>query len=344
MMSPDPSGSGVSVPELPYRRLGTSGLRLPVISLGLWKNFGSDVPVERQRAVILRAFELGITYFDLANNYGPPPGAAEEGFGRLLRRELRGHRDELVIATKAGYRMWPGAYGAGGSRKHLLASLDQSLRRLQLDYVDIFYSHCADAEVPLAETMGALASAVAAGKALYAGISSYSAARTRRAAEILADLGVPLVVHQPSYSMLNRWIEDELLGTLGELGIGCVGFSPLAQGMLTGKYLSGIPEGSRASQGGSLSARMFSDEVVARIRALNQIAERRGQSLAQLAIAWALRDPRMSSVLIGASSVEQLEHNLGALAGMEFSPEELAEIDQYAVESQVNLWVGSSSV
>src|SRR5438270_3147319 len=325
-----------------YRRCGRSGLKLPAISLGLWQNFGGDAPFERQRAIVRRAFDLGITHFDLANNYGPPPGSAEENFGRMLATDLEGHRDELVISTKAGYDMWPGPYGEWGSRKYLLASLDQSLARMGLEYVDIFYSHRFDPETPLEETMGALDAAVRQGKALYVGISSYSAAKTREAAEILRGLGTPLLIHQPSYSMLNRWIEPELLDALGELGLGCICFSPLAQGLLTDKYLEGIPEGSRATQGGSLSRNLLTDETLAKIRGLNELAGRRGQSLAQMALAWTLRDPRVTSAVVGANSVEQLEQNVGALERLEFSVEELAEIDRHATESDINIWAASS--
>src|SRR5215208_6932631 len=302
-----------------YRRVGRSGLELPAISLGLWQNFGGDRPLDRQRAIVRRAFDLGITHFDLANNYGPPYGSAEENFGRILAHDLAGHRDELIISTKAGYDMWPGPYGEWGSRKYLLASLDQSLRRMGLDYVDIFYSHRFDPETPLDETMGALDTAVRQGKALYVGISSYSADRTRAAAEILRGLGTPLLIHQPSYSLLNRWIEPELLDALEDVGAGCIVFSPLAQGMLTDKYLDGVPEGSRASRRGSLSRDLLTDDALTRIRALNDIAAGRGQSLAQMALAWTLRDPRVTSTLIGASSVEQLEANVGALGGLGFS-------------------------
>src|ERR687887_1903939 len=315
--------------RMPYRRCGRSGLKLPAISLGLWHNFGGDVPLERSRGIVRRAFDLGITHIDLANNYGPPYGSAEETFGKVLRDDLRPFRDELVISTKAGYDMWPGPYGDWGSRKYLLASLDQSLRRMGLDYVDIFYSHRVDPETPLEETMGALASAVKQGKALYVGISSYSAEKTRESATIMRELGVPLLIHQPSYSMLNRWIEPELLDTLGELGVGCIGFSPLAQGMLTDRYLHGIPEGSRASHDGTLSPKLLTDDAMAKIRALNEIAARRGQTLAQMALAWTLRDERMTSTLIGASSVAQLEANLAALENLHFSDDELAEIDNY---------------
>jgi len=325
-----------------YRRSGRSGLQLPGMSLGLWQNFGYDRPLETARAIVRRAFDLGITHFDLANNYGPPFGSAEENFGRLLQQDLAPYRDELIISSKAGYDMWPGPYGEWGSRKYLLASLDQSLRRIGLDYVDIFYSHRFDPDTPLEETMGALDTAVRQGKALYVGISSYSAAKTREAHAILHELGTPFVIHQPSYSMLNRWIEPELLDTLGELGIGCIVFSPLAQGMLTDKYLDGIPEGSRASRHGSLSPNLINDQSLAKIRALNEIASRRGQSLAQLAVAWTLRDPRVTSTLIGASSVEQLEANVAALDNLDFSAEELAEIDQYATEADINIWAASS--
>jgi L-glyceraldehyde 3-phosphate reductase len=326
-----------------YNRCGASGLKLPAISLGLWQNFGHERPVETSRAILRRAFDLGITHFDLANNYGPPYGTAEEVFGQVLREDLAPYRDELVISTKAGYDMWPGPYGEWGSRKYLLASLDQSLRRMGLEYVDIFYSHRFDPETPLEETMGALATAVAQGKALYVGISSYSAAKTREAAAILRGLGVPLLIHQPSYSMLNRWIEDELLDVLGDEGIGCIAFSPLAQGLLTHRYLEGVPEGSRASRPGSLSRAQLNDQTMAKIRALDEIATRRGQTLAQLAIAWVLRDPRMTSTVLGASSLAQLEDNVGALAQLELTPEELEEIDRYATEADINLWVRSSS-
>ena len=325
-----------------YRRCGRSGLLLPPISLGLWWNFGHDRPLETSRAIVRRAFDLGVTHFDLANNYGPPYGSAEENFGRLLRDDLRPYRDELVISTKAGYDMWPGPYGEWGSRKYLLASLDQSLARMGLDYVDIFYSHRFDPETPLEETMGALDTAVRQGKALYVGISSYSAEKTREAAAILDALGTPLLIHQPSYSMLNRWIEPELLDAVGELGIGCIAFSPLAQGMLTGKYLDGIPEGSRASWPSSLSPDLLTDEALARIRALNEIAAGRGQTLAQMALAWVLRDPRVTSALIGASSVAQLEENLAALERLDFSGDELAEIDRHATDSAINIWAASS--
>jgi L-glyceraldehyde 3-phosphate reductase len=325
-----------------YRRAGRSGLQLPAVSLGLWQNFGEDRPLEQQRAIIRRAFDLGVTHFDLANNYGPPYGSAEENFGRLLASDLRGYRDELVISTKAGYDMWPGPYGDRGSRKYLLASLDQSLGRMGLDYVDVFYSHRFDPDTPLEETLGALDSAVRQGKALYAGVSSYSAQRTRQAAAIMRQLGTPIVLHQPSYSMLNRWIEDGLLDVLGEEGIGCIVFSPLAQGLLTDRYLEGIPEGSRASRHDTLGSDLMSQENLAKVRALNQVAERRGQTLAQMALAWTLRDPRVTSTLIGASSVAQLESNLAALDRLSFDDAELAEIDRHATEGNVNLWASSS--
>jgi L-glyceraldehyde 3-phosphate reductase len=329
--------------RFPYRKCGRWGLKLPALSLGLWWNFGGVDPLERSRAIVRHAFDLGITHFDLANNYGPPYGSAEETFGKLMRDDLRPYRDELLISTKAGYDMWPGPYGEWGSRKYLLASLDQSLRRMGLDYVDIFYSHRYDPETPLEETMGALDTAVRSGKALYAGISSYGAERTREAHDILRSLGTPLLIHQPSYSMLNRWIEPDLLDTLGELGVGCIVFSPLAQGMLTDKYLDGVPEGSRASRPGSLSTDLLTDDALGRIRALNDIAGRRGQSLAQLALAWTLRDPRVTSALIGASSVEQLEANVAALDNLALSDDELAEIDRYAADTGLNLWERSSS-
>ena len=326
-----------------YRRSGRSGLQLPVISLGLWQNFGETQPLERSRAIILRAFDLGVTHFDLANNYGPPYGSAEESFGRILASDLRAYRDELVVSTKAGYDMWPGPYGDGGSRKYLLASLDQSLRRMDLEYVDIFYSHRFDPSTPLEETMGALATAVHRGKALHAGVSSYSAPRTREAAAILRAMGIPLLIHQPSYSLLNRWIETDLLKVLGEEGIGCIAFSPLAQGLLTDRYLDGVPPGSRASLSGSLGSAMLKEENLAKVRALGAIATRRGQSLAQMALAWTLRDPRVTSTLIGASSVAQLEQNIGALHRLDFSPDELTEIDRFATESGINLWAASSA-
>jgi L-glyceraldehyde 3-phosphate reductase len=328
--------------HMQYRRSGRSGLQLPGVSLGLWQNFGYDRPLDTSRAIVRRAFDLGITHFDLANNYGPPYGSAEENFGRLLQQDLAPHRDELIISSKAGYDMWPGPYGEWGSRKYVLASLDQSLGRVGVDYFDVFYSHRFDPDTPLEETMGALDTAVRQGKALYVGISSYSAAKTREAHAILREVGTPFVIHQPSYSMLNRWIEPELLDTLGELGIGCIVFSPLAQGMLTDRYLNGIPEGSRASRRGSLSPDLIDEQALAKIRALNEIASRRGQTLAQLALAWTLRDPRVTSTLIGASSVEQLEANVAALENLDFSDEELAEIDQYATEADINIWAESS--
>jgi L-glyceraldehyde 3-phosphate reductase len=325
-----------------YNRCGRSGLLLPAMSLGLWQNFGHESPLEHSRAIVRRAFDLGITHFDLGNNYGPPYGSAEEAFGAILAKDLGPFRDELVISTKAGYDMWPGPYGEWGSRKYLLASLDQSLQRLGLEYVDVFYSHRFDPETPLEETMGALDTAVRRGKALYVGISSYSARDTAQAARILRELGTPLLIHQPSYSMLNRWIEPELLDTLEREGAGCIVFSPLAQGMLSDKYLAGIPEGSRASRDGSLSARMITDEALAKIRALNDIAARRGQTLAQMALAWTLRDPRVTSTLVGVSSVAQLEANLAALDQLDFSEDELAEIDRYATESDINIWATST--
>jgi L-glyceraldehyde 3-phosphate reductase len=322
-----------------YRRSGRSGLDLPLVSLGLWHNFGGVDPLERSRAIVRRAFDLGITHFDLANNYGPPYGSAEETFGRLLRDDLGPYRDELVISTKAGYDMWPGPYGEWGSRKYLLASLDQSLRRMGLDYVDIFYSHRFDPSTPLEETLGALDTAVRAGKALYAGISSYTAEQTQEAVRIMRELGTPILIHQPSYSLINRWIEQGLLGVLEKEGIGCIAFSPLGQGMLTDKYLHGIPEGSRASRETSLSPDQLDDSTLAKVRALDEIAGRRGQSLAQLAIAWVLRSERVTSALIGASSVEQLEANVAALDRLSFTDDELAEIDRYATESEINIWL-----
>ena len=328
----------------PYRRCGRSGIDLPEVSLGLWQNFGDDRPLDGQRAILRRAFDLGVTHFDLANNYGPPYGSAELNFGRLMREDFRPYRDELIISTKAGYDMWPGPYGDHGSRKYLLASLDQSLSRMGLEYVDIFYSHRADPDTPLEETMGALHTAVQSGRALYAGISSYSAERTAEAAAIMRELGTPILIHQPSYSMLNRWIEPDLLGVLEREGIGCIAFSPLAQGLLTGKYLNGIPEGSRATQNGSLSQEQLTDQTLNHIRALAEVARRRGQSLAQLAISWVLRDPRVTSALIGASSVKQLEENLAAAQNTTFSEDELAEINQHAVDSGINIWSASSAV
>jgi len=329
---------------VPYRRCGRSGLDLPAISLGLWHNFGDDTPLGTQRATLRRAFDLGITHIDLANNYGPPYGSAEINFGRIFREDLRPYRDELVLSTKAGYDMWPGPYGDRGSRKYLLASLDQSLARMGVDYVDVFYSHRADPDTPLEETMGALDTAVRQGKARYAGISSYSPERTAEAAAILRDLGTPLLIHQPSYSMLNRWVEGGLLDTLEAEGVGCIAFSPLAQGMLTSKYLDGVPEGSRAAQDKSLDTGLLSDENLTRVRALNGIAEARGQSLAQLALAWLLRDRRITSVLIGASSVAQLEDNVAALGHLDFDAAELAAIDKHAVDSGIDLWASSSAV
>ncbi|MEU8309739.1 L-glyceraldehyde 3-phosphate reductase [Actinomadura sp. NPDC048955] len=329
--------------RIPYRRCGRSGLRLPAISLGLWHNFGDDRPLDVQRAILRRAFDLGVTHFDLANNYGPPYGSAEINFGRILREDLAPYRDEIIISTKAGYDMWPGPYGEWGSRKYLLASLDQSLRRMGVDYVDIFYSHRFDPETPLEETMGALDRAVRSGKALYAGISSYSPERTAEAAAILREMGTPLLIHQPSYSMLNRWIEGGLLDTLDREGAGCIAFSPLAQGMLTGKYLDGVPEGSRASRGTSLSTDLLTEENLRHVRTLHEIAGSRGQSLAQMALAWSLRDGRVTSALIGASSVAQLEENLAALDRLDFTPDELAAIDRDAVEAGINIWAASSA-
>ena len=328
---------------MPYRRVGRSGLHLPAISLGLWHNFGDDTPLQRQRDILRRAFDLGITHFDLANNYGPPYGSAELNAGRILAEDFAGHREELLISTKAGWDMWPGPYGNLGSRKYLLDSLDQSLRRLRLDHVDIFYHHRFDPDTPLEETMGALDAAVRSGKARYVGISSYSAERTREAVAILRHLGTPLLIHQPSYSMLNRWIEEELLDVLGEEGIGCIGFSPLAQGMLTSKYLDGVPEGSRATQGKSLDSSMLNEQTLAHVRALNDLAAQRGQSLAQLAIAWVLRDPRVTSALVGASSVAQLEDTVAALQRADFTADELAAIDAHAVDAGINLWRGPST-
>ncbi len=328
---------------MPYRRCGRSGLMLPPISLGLWHNFGHDRPFEPQLEICRRAFDLGVTHFDLANNYGPPYGSAEENFGRILATDFAGHRDELVISTKAGYDMWPGPYGEGGSRKYLLASLDQSLGRMGLDYVDIFYSHRFDPDTPLEETMSALATAITQGKALYAGISSYSSARTVEAAQLLADHGVPLLIHQPSYSMFNRWIEDDgLLDTLEAVGAGCIAFSPLAQGLLTDRYLNGIPADSRVATGGAMSRDMLTEDNLAHVRALAELAGERGQSLAQTALAWALRDPRMTSLVIGASSVAQLEADLAALDNLAFTDAELDAIDKYATDADINLWEASS--
>ena len=326
-----------------YRRCGRSGVQLPLISLGLWHNFGNDRPIDTQRAILRRAFDLGVTHFDLANNYGPPYGSAETNFGRIMREDFAPYRDELFISTKAGYDMWPGPYGEWGSRKYVLASLDQSLSRMGLDYVDVFYSHRFDPDTPLEETMGALDTAVRSGRALYAGISSYSPERTAEAARLLRELGTPLLIHQPSYSMLNRWIEGGLLDTLEASGAGCIAFSPLAQGMLTSKYLDGIPAESRMAENSSLSRDLLTEQNVAHIRALDALARRRGQSLAQMALAWCLRDPRMTSIVAGASSVAQLEENLAALDGLDFSAEELAEIDRSAVEGGIDLWQRSST-
>jgi L-glyceraldehyde 3-phosphate reductase len=326
-----------------YRRSGRSGLHLPAVSLGLWHNFGDDVPLDRQRAVLRRAFDLGVTHIDLANNYGPPYGSAEANFGRVFAQDLRPFRDELVLSTKAGYDMWPGPYGNWGSRKYLLSSLDQSLKRMGVDHVDIFYSHRVDPGTPLEETMGALDTAVRSGRALYAGISSYSPERTRQAAEILRSMGTPLLIHQPSYSMLNRWVERGLLDVLDEVGAGCIAFSPLAQGMLTDKYLNGIPEGSRAAQGKSLDPSLLTDEALAHVRRLNEIAAGRGQTLAQLALSWVLRDRRVTSVLVGASSVRQLEANVAAVQAPPLTDADLAAIDEDAVDSGIDLWAASSS-
>src|ERR1700693_5084877 len=326
-----------------YRRSGRSGIQLPAVSLGLWHNFGGVDNFENSRAMLRRAFDLGITHFDLANNYGPPYGSAEETFGQILKKDFLPYRDELVISTKAGWDMWPGPYGDLGSRKYLLASLDQSLQRIGVDYVDIFYHHRFDPNTPLEESLGALHTAVQEGKALYVGISSYSDQRTLEAIAILRSLGTPLLIHQPSYSMLNRWIEHGLLDVLGTEGVGCIAFSPLAQGVLTDRYLHGIPEDSRARENSSLSEDMLSDDILAHVRALTTIAERRGQTLAQMALAWALRDERVTSVVIGASSVNQLEQNVKALDHLEFSPDELAEIDHYAVESGIDLWRGPAT-
>jgi L-glyceraldehyde 3-phosphate reductase len=327
--------------RMTYRRCGRSGLDLPAISLGLWQNFGSVDVFETGRAVLRRAFDRGVTHFDLANNYGPTPGSAEENFGRVLATDFKAYRDEMIVSTKAGYRMWPGPYGEWGSRKYLISSLDQSLRRMGLDYVDIFYSHRVDPRTPLEETMGALDTVVRQGKALYVGISSYSAEMTSRAVRILRELGTPCLIHQPSYSMLNRWVEGGLLDTIDEFGVGCIAFSPLAQGLLTTKYLGGVPEGSRATRGGSLSERLLTPENVERVRALNEIAKRRNQTLAQMAIAWVLRDPRVTSALIGARNVEQLDDSLTALDNLGFSQDELAEIDRHAAEGGINLWEAS---
>ena len=324
--------------SMTYRRCGRSGLLLPAVSLGLWQNFGDDRPLDIQRSIVRRAFDMGITHFDLANNYGPPYGSAETNFARILHNDFRDHRDELVISTKAGWDMWPGPYGDLGSRKYLVASLDQSLARLGLDYVDIFYHHRFDPQTPLEESLGALHTAVTSGKALYVGISSYSDQRTAEAVSILRRLGTPLLIHQPSYSMFNRWIEDRLLDVLDTEGVGCIAFSVLAQGLLSDRYLNGVPPGSRASRSGSLTGDMLNEENLARIRALNGIALGRGQSLAQMAIAWALRDPRLTSVLIGASSVAQLEQNVGALDNLQFTADEIVDIDRYAVDAGIDLW------
>jgi L-glyceraldehyde 3-phosphate reductase len=329
--------------SMTYRRCGRSGVQLPAVSLGLWHNFGHDRPVDTQRAILRRAIDLGIIHIDLANNYGPPYGSAETNFGRIFAEDFKPYRDELFLSTKAGYDMWPGPYGQWGSRKYLLASLDQSLARMGVDYVDVFYSHRFDPDTPLEETMGALDQAVRSGKALYAGISSYSPERTAEAARILRELGTPLLIHQPSYSMLNRWIEGGLLDTLEGLGVGCIAFSPLAQGMLTSRYLDGIPADSRAARDTSLSPRLLTDENLAHIRALNEIAAARGQSLAELALAWCLRDSRVTSVLIGASSVSQLEDNVAALDKIDFTADELAAIDEHAVDGDINIWQRSSS-
>jgi L-glyceraldehyde 3-phosphate reductase len=327
-----------------YRRTGRSGLLLPPISLGLWQNFGDSHPLAQSRAILRRAFDAGITHFDLANNYGKPYGSAESNFGRIFREDFAPYRDELVISTKAGWDMWPGPYGEFGSRKYLLASLDQSLARMGLDYVDIFYSHRADPETPLEETMGALDTAVRQGKALYVGISSYGPEMTREAVQILRDLGTPLLIHQPSYSLLNRWIEHELLDVLDAEGVGCISFGPLAQGLLTSKYLNGIPEDSRVRTGLGFDESVLTEDNLGRVRALNEIASRREQTLAQMALAWTLRDPRVTSTLVGVSSIEQLEDNLRALDNLEFSSAELAEIDQHAEEGHLNLWEGSASI
>jgi L-glyceraldehyde 3-phosphate reductase len=333
--------------KMPYRRCGRSGIKLPEVSLGLWQNFGDGKPIDDQRAILRRAFDLGVTHIDLANNYGPPYGSAEINFGRIMREDLRPYRDEMIISTKAGYDMWPGPYGEWGSRKYLLASLDQSLSRMGLDYVDIFYSHRFDPDTPLEETMGALDTAVRSGRALYAGISSYSAERTVEACSILRSLGTPLLIHQPSYSMLNRWIEGpkpSLLDVLDQEGVGCIAFSPLAQGVLTGKYLNGVPADSRAAiSGGSLSQSQLNDKTLTHVRALAKIASARGQSLAQLALSWALRDERVTSVLIGASSIAQLEENLAAAGRTDFTADELDAIDRDAVEAGINIWAASSA-
>ncbi|MHC5258679.1 L-glyceraldehyde 3-phosphate reductase [Streptomyces sp. UC4497] len=328
--------------SMEYRRTGRSGLKLPAVSLGLWHNFGDDRTLASQRSILRRAFDLGVTHFDLANNYGPPPGSAELNFGKIFAQDFAPYRDELVLSTKAGYRMHPGPYGEWGSRKYLMSSLDASLKRMGVDYVDIFYSHRFDPDTPLEETMGALASAVQQGKALYVGVSSYTSEQTAEAARLLREMGVPAIIHQPSYSMLNRWTEDDnLLDTLETAGMGCISFAPLAQGLLTGKYLKEIPEGSRATQGKSLDPDLLSEDVVRRLNGLNDIAQRRGQSLAQMALSWVLRDERMTSALIGASSVKQLEENLAALDGPKLTDEELTEIDSFAVSTEgTNIWNG----
>jgi L-glyceraldehyde 3-phosphate reductase len=328
--------------QIPYARSGRSGLQLPRISLGLWQNFGGTVPFENSREMVLKSFDRGITHFDLANNYGPPPGSAEENFGRILEADLAAHRDELIISTKAGYLMWPGPYGEWGSRKYVLASLDQSLGRMGLDYVDIFYSHRYDPHTPLEETMGALDTAVRSGRALYVGISSYGPEKTREAAALLREMKTPFVIHQPSYSMLNRWVEGGLLDVLEDEGIGCIVFSPLAQGLLTSRYLDGVPRDARAAQNGSFRTAMLTERNLANVRALNEIARRRGQTLAQMAIAWVLRKPAVTSALIGASRWQQIDECLGALKNLQFSPAELQQIDSHAVEGQLNIWAASS--
>jgi L-glyceraldehyde 3-phosphate reductase len=329
--------------SMSYRRCGNSGIQLPEISLGLWNNFGDDSRLDTQRAILRRAFDRGVTHFDLANNYGPPAGSAETNFGRILREDFLPYRDELILSTKAGYDMWPGPYGEWGSRKYLLASLDQSLGRMGVDYVDIFYSHRFDPDTPLEETLGALDTAVRQGKALYAGISSYSGARTQEAVKILRDLGTPVLINQPSYSLVNRWIEDDLLSVLEDEGVGCIVFSPLAQGLLTDRYLDGIPEGSRAAKGTFFNRDWLTDENLEHVRGLNEIAKRRGQSLAQMAVSWVLRDRRITSALVGASSVRQLDDNLDALGTLDFGDEELAAIDEHAVDLGINIWAESSS-
>ena len=330
--------------RMPYRRCGRSGLGLPAISLGLWQNFGGADVFETGRSILRRAFDLGVNHFDLANNYGPPYGSAEENFGRVMAADFRPYRDELIISTKAGYDMWPGPYGIGGSRKYLLASLDQSLKRMGLDYVDIFYSHRVDPTTPLEETLGALVQAHRQGKALYVGISSYSPELTRQAYDILTSEGVRLLIHQPSYSLLNRWIEEGLLETLGDLGVGCIAFSPLAQGLLTNKYLGGVPEEARAAKEGSFSSAMLTEETLTHVHALNDLAQERGQTLAQMAIAWVLRDPRVTTALIGARTVQQLEDSLAAVQNLDFSDEELQRIDRFATDAGINIWQRSSVI